>query len=123
MGIMKTKFPKTAFPPLSVLYSYHDMMLSFLEKNRFSDDNTPWWVKITSISPHCLYYFGPFASFDEAQQHQAGYLQDIESEGAQGISLSIERSNPHYLTVFEDENQDLAKMFTSHARTFSRFIS
>jgi hypothetical protein len=98
------------------------MILSFLETNKISDDNTPWWVKITSISPHCIYYFGPFASFDEAQQHQAGYLQDIESEGAQDISLSIERSNPHYLTIFEDENQDLAKMFTSHARTFSRFI-
>lgn len=98
------------------------MILSFLETNKISDDNTPWWVKITSISPHCIYYFGPFASFDEAQQHQDGYLQDIESEGAQDISLSIERSNPHYLTIFEDENQDLAKMFTSHARTLSRFI-
>jgi hypothetical protein len=123
MGIMKTKFSKTAFPPLPVPYHYYNMILSFLETNKISDDNTPWWVKITSISPHCIYYFGPFASFDEAQQHQEGYEQDIESEGAQGISLSIERSNPHYLTIFDDENQDLAKMFTSHARTFSRFIS
>jgi hypothetical protein len=98
-------------------------MLSFLEKNRFSDDNAPWWVKITSIYPHCLYYFGPFASFNEAQQHQTGYLQDIESEGAQGISMAIERSNPHYLTIFDEENQDFAKTFTPYARTFSRFIS
>ncbi|MCA2621852.1 MAG: DUF1816 domain-containing protein [Microcystis aeruginosa Ma_QC_Ch_20071001_S25] len=99
------------------------MILSFLETKKISDDNTPWWLKITSLSPHCIYYFGPFASFEEAQQHQGGYLQDLESEGAQGISLSIERSNPHYLTVFDDGNQDLAKTFASHARTFSRFIS
>jgi Domain of unknown function (DUF1816) len=99
------------------------MMLSFLEPNGFSSDNQPWWVKITSISPHCLYYFGPFASFDEAQQQQEGYLQDIESEGAQGISLSIERSNPHYLTVFDEENHYISKPMAVHARTFSRFIS
>lgn len=110
-------------PAIPVPYQYQNMILSFLQTNKISDDNTPWWLKITSLYPHCIYYFGPFASFEEAQQHQGGYLQDLESEGAQGISLSIERSNPRYLTVFDDGSQDLAKTFASHARTFSRFIS
>jgi hypothetical protein len=83
---------------------------------------SPWWVKITTISPHCLYYFGPFDSFEEAIQEQVGYLEDIETEGARGISISIERGDPHRLTVF-DGDAEFSPPRIPHARTFSRFIS
>ncbi|MEG3436444.1 DUF1816 domain-containing protein [Pannus brasiliensis CCIBt3594] len=97
-------------------------MLSFLSNGTPNGENTPWWVKITTVSPHCLYYFGPFDSFEEARQEQGGYLEDLEEEGARGISLSIERADPHALTVFEDGSDPPISLFP-HARTFSRFIS
>lgn len=97
-------------------------MLSFLPNGTPNGENTPWWVKITTVSPHCLYYFGPFASFEEARQEQGGYLEDLEEEGARGISLSIERGNPHALTIFE-ESAETPISWLPHARTFSRFIS
>lgn len=63
----------------------------------------PWWIKIDSQSPLCTYYFGPFHSQAEALSHQEGYLQDLYDEGAQGITLIIERTYPKQLTIFEEE--------------------
>jgi Domain of unknown function (DUF1816) len=61
-----------------------------------------WWVKITTESPHCCYYFGPFASKIAADLAQAGYVEDLESELAQGIQVSIERYRPDELTIDYD---------------------
>jgi hypothetical protein len=97
-------------------------MISFLPHGTVARTNAPWWVKITSIAPHCLYYFGPFDSFEEARQEQGGYLEDLETEGARGISISIERGDPHRLTIFEGVHEFPAPR-VAHARTFSRFIS
>jgi Domain of unknown function (DUF1816) len=58
-----------------------------------------WWVKITTKSPHCCYYFGPFASQIAADRAQTGYIEDLEGELAQGIQVSIERCQPAELTI------------------------
>ncbi len=58
-----------------------------------------WWVKITTRSPHCCYYFGPFASKMAANLAQTGYIEDLESELAQGIEVAIERCRPAELTI------------------------
>jgi Domain of unknown function (DUF1816) len=58
-----------------------------------------WLVKITTESPHCCYYFGPFASKIAADRAQTGYIEDLESELAQGIQVSIERYRPIELTI------------------------
>jgi hypothetical protein len=62
----------------------------------------PWWVKVITQSPPCTYYFGPFDSSTEAQGHQEAYLEDLRREEAQGITWTIERSQPAQLTIFEE---------------------
>ena len=61
----------------------------------------PWWVKITTARPRCVYYFGPFDSKLEAKKLQPGYIEDLIAEKAQGIITKIEQTNPNSLTTIE----------------------
>lgn len=61
-----------------------------------------WWVEVTTQSPTCVYYFGPFASVQEAQEELPGYLEDLTQEGAQSIKASVKRCQPAELTVCDD---------------------
>ena len=66
--------------------------------------NFPYWLKITTKVPKCVYYFGPFDSPLEAKALQGGYIEDLISENAQGIHIEIEHgSQPESLTVCEEE--------------------
>jgi hypothetical protein len=66
----------------------HESMASYL----------PWWIEITTTEPKCLYYFGPFDRYDEALSERAGYIEDLESESAVGISVNIKQCQPQILT-------------------------
>lgn len=61
-----------------------------------------YWVKISTESPQCIYYFGPFSSSDEAEAHSDGYYEDLVGEAAQNIVVSVERCRPKELTITED---------------------
>jgi len=58
-----------------------------------------WWVKVTTELPHCTYYFGPFVTMIEADAYKSGYVEDLESEFATGIQVSIKRCQPDRLTI------------------------
>lgn len=59
-----------------------------------------WWVEISTQSPHCDYYFGPFASHSEAVRAQPGYVEDLGREGSEVLALSVLcRCPPEVLTV------------------------
>ena len=58
-----------------------------------------WWVEITTERPHCVYYFGPFTTATEADTSKAGYVEDLESESAQGIQVNIKRCKPVEMTI------------------------
>jgi Domain of unknown function (DUF1816) len=58
-----------------------------------------WWVKILTTQPQCTYYFGPFASINEANLAMPGYVEDLESELAQDIQTYIKRCKPSILTI------------------------
>ncbi len=60
--------------------------------------NFPWWVEIYTVKPRCLYYFGPFDSMAEAKEYQSGYIEDLEKEGAEGITVAIKQCKPQELT-------------------------
>lgn len=62
-----------------------------------------WWVEITTASPRCTYYFGPFQNSEEAGAACPGYVEDLESEQAQGIQINIKYCKPDVLTVFDEE--------------------
>ncbi|HEY9621952.1 MAG TPA: DUF1816 domain-containing protein [Crinalium sp.] len=66
-----------------------------------------WWVEIVTETPRCTYYFGPFASSQEAKTAQGGYIEDLEQENAQGIKVVVKRCKPSNLTIF-DEVADIA---------------
>ncbi|MGB3692300.1 MAG: DUF1816 domain-containing protein [Spirulinaceae cyanobacterium] len=70
------------------------------------------WIEITTETPKCTYYFGPFTSKQEAQNAQAGYLEDLKSENAQGIVVSVKRCNPSKLTIYDElgESRDLEQI-------------
>jgi hypothetical protein len=71
----------------------------------FSFFSTPWWVKITTAEPNCIYYFGPFNSEAEAEQAKPGYIEDLEQEGAQNITSSLQQSaEPELLTIESEES-------------------
>lgn len=64
-----------------------------------------FWVEIVTDHPNCTYYFGPFSSGQEADTFKAGYVEDLETEGAQGISVSVKRCKPTDLTIFDESGQ------------------
>ncbi len=62
---------------------------------------SPWWVKIMTDAPKCVYYFGPFDSQSEAIESQCGYLKDLMYEEARGISVEVNQDSPQLLTISE----------------------
>ena len=60
-----------------------------------------WWIKIKTHSPKCTYFFGPFDSVGEAEGHESGFLEDLNSEGALDISVDILRCHQKLLTIEE----------------------
>ncbi|MFM7572832.1 MAG: DUF1816 domain-containing protein [Snowella sp.] len=69
----------------------------------FSAKNPKWWIKVDTQIPVCTYYFGPFESMQEAESSQVDYLQDLQEEGAEGISYVIQKCSPKHLTIAEDD--------------------
>jgi hypothetical protein len=69
-----------------------------------------WWIRITTETPNCTYYFGPFLAKKEALAAKAGYLEDINGEGASCVNLEIKRCKPKELTVCDEiaENIDFS---------------
>jgi hypothetical protein len=66
-----------------------------------------WWVKVSTETPACVYYFGPFVSEQEAAEEQAGYIEDLKQEGALGIKVEIQRCKPSNLTVFDEASDSV----------------
>jgi hypothetical protein len=58
-----------------------------------------WWIEAITNNPPCIYYFGPFASIQQAQLYQAGYIEDLDQENAQIVSLKIQQQQPKSLTI------------------------
>jgi len=69
-----------------------------------------WWVEVTTESPRCTYYFGPFASSKEANDSKQGYVDDLAQEGAQGIKVELKRCKPSRLTISEDTLETSERM-------------
>jgi hypothetical protein len=61
-----------------------------------------YWVEIRTERPACVYYFGPFLSRQSAEAEVPGYREDLESEGAQGLQITVGRMRPTELTITDD---------------------
>ncbi|MGD1941617.1 MAG: DUF1816 domain-containing protein [Leptolyngbyaceae cyanobacterium] len=67
-----------------------------------SSAQKPWWVKVHTKTPQCVYFFGPFDSAREAKIHQHGYIEDLVDEGARGVRAVTHRGNPQMLTIVKE---------------------
>jgi Domain of unknown function (DUF1816) len=61
-----------------------------------------WWVEVLTTQPRCTYYFGPFGGVESAALAARGYVEDLESESAQGIITNVKRCQPARLTIEHD---------------------
>lgn len=77
--------------------SFKGQIASFLNRLGFA-----WWVEVITQSPSCTYYFGPFASSQEAEAEKLGFIDDLEQEQAQGIQVAVKRCQPSELTIFDE---------------------
>ena len=80
-----------------------------------------FWVEIVTDNPRCTYYFGPFLSEKEASDAKSGYVEDLESEGAQGIVVKIKRCKPSNLTIFDEQGEGIE--YSPMPTTLSRQLS
>ncbi len=96
---------------MTMLNMLTDILPSWLPKL-----GMPWWVEITTTTPACIYYFGPFESFVEAQAFCPGYVEDLEGEGARGLKTSIKRCQPEVLTIAEDLSEPVTEWLNGTAR-------
>lgn len=77
--------------------SQHDTQTTFL--SNLEQLGLAWWIEVITNNPYCIYYFGPFGSIQQAQLYQAGYIEDLEQENAQIVSVMIQQQQPQYLTI------------------------
>jgi hypothetical protein len=64
-----------------------------------------YWIEIKTEIPKCIYYFGPFLTQAEAENHQSGYVEDLKGEGAINIQLDIKQTKPKQLTIFDEADE------------------
>lgn len=84
-------------------YRYLDSPVQlFCKPNNRVEFKPPWWVKISTSQPKCVYYFGSFDSKPEAMEALPGYVEDLEGEGAKGIFIEIKQDYPQQLTIDEE---------------------
>lgn len=75
-----------------------------IEDKKDNPHKLAWWIKIETSKPLITYFFGPFATFKEADINHYGYLEDLKHEKAEGISFSfhIDVNEPQKLTIVND---------------------
>lgn len=63
-----------------------------------------WWIEVTTDTPRCSYFFGPFASQQEAEASKPGFIEDLQGEGATNIRAQIRqcKPDPKKLTVYDE---------------------
>lgn len=81
------------------LFSISFVALCLLTGSSHRSKQEKWWVEIVTDLPRCTYYFGPFDSDKEASSNTPGYIEDLESEGAQRLSIRIKQCQPSELTL------------------------
>lgn len=72
---------------------------SLLEVQDTGLPNRAWWIKIHTQQPEYTYYFGPFETRGVALQKQAGFVEDLEVEGARVIRVRALFCQPSQLTI------------------------
>ncbi|MEO0854381.1 MAG: DUF1816 domain-containing protein [Cyanobacteria bacterium J06648_11] len=62
------------------------------------DEQLAWWIQVSMHSPASVMYFGPFDTYREAESQLAGYVDDLQQEGATELVADIQRCHSESLT-------------------------
>jgi hypothetical protein len=79
------------------------LALFLLISRKQAQKDFAWWVEVVTAQPKCTYYFGPFATSQEAKRAESGYVEDLEKEGSKGIVVQVKWCQPKELTIAEEE--------------------
>lgn len=71
---------------------------------------SPWWIEIVTLQPHCTYYFGPFRNASEAESVRGGYIEDLQEEGVREMKVQLKQCQPNHLTLYKDEFSENAEL-------------
>lgn len=83
-----------------------DFFISLLERLGLA-----FWIEISTASPRCIYYFGPYLSRSEAEQAKPGFEEDLLQEGATGlVTMIFQRPTPDILTIELEDQLDPTPM-------------
>lgn len=86
-----------------ILFVIYFTAICMLMDSIRSARQSSWWIRVTTYSPGCVYYFGPFDSWTEAESKQVDYIEDIKREGAAAIISQIKQFQPKQLTIYEED--------------------
>ena len=89
-----------------MLLKHLNRLKSPLRSLRIKQSHLLWWLEIKTSQPYCIYFFGPFASPQEARLHQAGYVEDLLEEQAEGITIKLKQCRPKELTICSESELD-----------------
>ena len=76
-------------------------MMKYLLANSLDLFGLAFWIELQTKSPRCTYYFGPFSTSQDAELALPGFIEDLETEGAEGLTATISRCKPRTLTIEE----------------------
>lgn len=67
-----------------------------------------WWVEIKTDKPPCIYYFGNFDNYREAESAVNGYVEDLFLEGAELLEVNVKNCQPQAITIYAEELDSVA---------------
>ncbi|MDB9510989.1 DUF1816 domain-containing protein [Kamptonema animale CS-326] len=80
------------------------------------------WIEIITLSPHCIYYFGPFASKKDARIAIPGYLKNLEQKKAQVSTINVKRGKPIQLTILGTDLEEYNKSQSAQSHYFIKAV-
>jgi hypothetical protein len=87
-----------------VIFGAYALVLSWVFYYLNQPYSRHWWLKITTINPFCVYYFGPFVNEKAARSHLPGYQADLEQEQAKITQILLNQMMPPaQLTICPEE--------------------
>ena len=63
------------------------------------EEQSNWWIRISTRNPDYIYYFGDFESYWEAKKYKIGYIEDLNEEKAKIVNIEVKQCKPQRLTI------------------------
>ncbi|WP_449417062.1 DUF1816 domain-containing protein [Phormidium nigroviride] len=80
------------------------------------------WIEVITLSPHSIYYFGPFASKKDAQIAIPGYLKSLELKKAQVSTTNVKRGKPIQLIFLDTDLEEYNKSQSTQSHYFIKAV-